>query len=214
MPSHMIIEHLVVGPLSVNCYILACETTRKAAVIDPGDEGQRILAKAEMMGVEIVSIINTHGHFDHIGANSYLKNHTNAKLIIHDDDNALLPLAAEHGLRYGITVAPSPKPDLTVSDGDVIEVGNLRVKVIDTPGHSPGGICLLVENSLFSGDTLFAESIGRTDLPGGNFDQLISSIKLKLLTLPGDIKVYPGHGEDTTIKREEQANPFIKGEAY
>ena len=212
MPSHMIIEHLVVGPLSVNCYIVACQSTKKAAVIDPGDEGSRILAKAEMMGVEITTIINTHGHFDHIGANSYLKNNAKAKLIIHDDDNDLLSLAEEHALRYGLSVTPSPKPDLTVSGGDIIEVGDLKIKVIDTPGHSPGGICLLIEDVLFSGDTLFAESIGRTDLPGGNFNQLISSIKSKLLPLPPETKVYPGHGGSTTIGIETKANPFIQEE--
>lgn len=212
MPSQMIIEHLVVGPLSVNCYILACQTTRKAAVIDPGDEGPRILAKAEMMGVEIVSIINTHGHFDHVGANSYLKNHTNAQLLIHQKDLELLPLAADHALRYGLIVTPSPKPDSTISDDDIIEVGNLKVKVIYTPGHSPGGVCLMVEDVLFSGDTLFAQSIGRTDLPGGNLHQLMSSIRKKLLILEKKTRVYPGHGEDTTIEREEKANPFINGE--
>jgi len=209
----MIIEHLVVGPLAVNCYIVACEVTKKAAVIDPGDEGKRILAKAEMMGVEITTIINTHGHFDHIGANCFLKEHTKGKLIIHEDDVDLLPLASEHALRYGLAVTPSPKPDITVSDGDIIEIGKLQIKVVDTPGHSPGGICLLVEDILFSGDTLFQESIGRTDLPGGNFEQLISSIKLKLLTLDKNTKVYPGHGGVTSIEREEQANPFIQEEA-
>ena len=212
MSSRMIIEHLVVGPLAVNCYIVACKATKEAAVIDPGEEGSRILTKTELMGVKITSIINTHGHFDHIGANNYLKEHTDAKLILHEDDCDLLPMAAEHALRYGLTVTPSPKPDLTVSDGDIIKTGNLEIKVIDTPGHSPGGICLLVEDSLFSGDTLFAESIGRTDLPGGNFKQLISSIKLKLLPLAPNTKVYPGHGESTTIGMEKQANPFIQEE--
>jgi len=209
------IEHLIVGPLSVNCYIVTCTQTEKTVVIDPGEEGKRILGKIKSQNGKITHIINTHGHFDHTGANAYLKEHSNAKIAIHNDDKALLPLASEHARKYELSVISSPPPDISLQDNDIISTGELNLKILHTPGHSPGGICILIESKansdwvIFTGDTLFEGSIGRTDLPGGNFNQLISSIKSRLLPLPGETKVYPGHGGTTTMAREAKFNPFF-----
>ena len=209
MSSKLIIEHLVVGPLSVNCYIVICKETKKCVVIDPGEDGPEILSKVKKSGATITHIINTHGHFDHIGANRYLKDTAKALISIHALDRVLMTKAQEHASVYGLTVDHSPQPDITLNDGDTIGTGNLCFKVIHTPGHTQGGICLSIEDNLFSGDTLFEGSIGRTDLPGGNFDTLVTSIKTKLAGLDPSTIVFPGHGGTTTIGREERANPFL-----
>ncbi len=203
------IHQLSVGPLQVNCFLVACLKTRDAMVIDPGEEGSRILYLAESKEVNISKVVNTHGHFDHIGANQQLVDATSAKLMLHAADLPLLQNARNHAEVYGMTVAPSPEPDRLLDQGDTFEVGEHSFSVFHVPGHSPGGICLLSEGHLFVGDVLFAGSIGRTDLPGGDFDALVEGVRERLFSLPDDTVVHPGHGPDTTIGHERRMNPFV-----
>ncbi|BCR05546.1 MBL fold metallo-hydrolase [Desulfuromonas versatilis] len=202
-------EILPVGPLQVNCAIFSCPETGEAMIIDPGDDGERILELVRRAGLQVKLIVNTHGHFDHVGANRLLVEKTGAPLLIHALDVPLLQRAVEHAALYGLKAVPSPEPERTLNDGEVLSLGTRRVEVIHTPGHSPGGICLLAGNHLFSGDSLFAGSIGRTDLPGGDHALLVAKVRQKLLVLPGETIVHPGHGPDTTIAREKASNPFV-----
>jgi glyoxylase-like metal-dependent hydrolase (beta-lactamase superfamily II) len=207
----MIVTSLPTGPLEVNCYLVGCEKTGKAAVIDPGGNVNSILELLRQHDLTLAMVINTHGHFDHIGANRSLLEKTGCELLIHQDDAPLLQRAAEHAALFGLSTSRSPEPTRLLKDGDTIQLGDLTFTVIHTPGHSPGGICLHVDDCLFVGDTLFCGSIGRTDLPGGNHQQLINNIKNKLLGLADDTKVYPGHGPATTIGHEKHHNPFLVG---
>ena len=205
----MILDTLPTGPLEVNCYIVGCEKTRKAAVVDPGGDAEKILDRLRQHGLDLVMIINTHGHFDHIGGNRELLAVTTAELLIHHDDRSLLDHAEEHAAAYGLQTESSPAPTRELKGDEILSIGELSLQVIHTPGHSAGGICLYVEDSLIVGDTLFAGSIGRTDLPGGNHQLLIKGIKEKLLLLPEATRVYPGHGPMTTIGQEKLYNPFL-----
>lgn len=205
----MILETLPTGPLDVNCYIVGCEETRKAAVVDPGGDVTKILYLLVEKKLSVVMVINTHGHFDHIGGNHDLLAATGADLVIHRDDSPLLSQAAEHAAAFGLRTEASPAPTRELVGDELLQVGNLSLQVIHTPGHSPGGICLYVDGCLLVGDTLFARSIGRTDLPGGDHQLLIKGIKEKLLPLPEATKVYPGHGPMTTIGHEKLHNPFL-----
>ncbi len=205
----MIIKTLEVGPIMANCYILGCEETKEAVVIDPGDEADRILMTLAQDKLKVKYIINTHGHFDHVGANRALKEATKADLMIHAEDEPMLSELALHARSFGLDAENSPPADINISHNDEIKFGNITLKVIHTPGHSRGGVCLLTDKVLIAGDTLFAGSIGRTDLPGGDYETLISSIKTKLLCLDEDTVVYTGHGPSTTIGREKKINPFL-----
>lgn len=205
----MLVQDIVVGPLQVNCYIVGCETTKEALVIDPGEDGERILQAVAAAGLTVKMIVNTHGHFDHVGANALLVEKTGAPLYIHVSDAPFLPRIREHAAGYGLKVRVSPPPDRVLHGGETLKVGTLSVSVIHTPGHTPGGICLYVEGHLFSGDTLFADSVGRTDLTGGNHEDLVEGIRNKLFILPDSTIVHPGHGADTTIGREKHHNPFV-----
>ncbi len=209
MNDGILIHQLSVGPLQVNCFLVACRKTRAAIVIDPGEEGSRILHLARSEGYEISKVVNTHAHFDHIGANQQIVEATGAELMLHAADLPLLQNARNHAEIYGLTVAPSPLPDRLLDQGDTFEVGELSFRVFHVPGHSPGGICLLSEGHLFVGDVLFAGSIGRTDLPGGDFDALVEGVRERLFSLPDETIVHPGHGPDTTIGRERRTNPFV-----
>lgn len=205
----MIFERIPVGSIEANCYIIGCLETRLAAVVDPGDEGRRILSHVQKHGLRVSYIINTHGHLDHIGANGAVKEATGAPLLVHPGDAAMLTDPALNFSKFMGRPIAGPPADRLIDDGEVLEVGSLHVQVIHTPGHTPGGICLLVGDRLITGDTLFAGSIGRTDFPGGSFETLIKSIKEKLLILPGETAVYPGHGEESTIGEEREGNPFL-----
>ena len=204
----MIIKSLAVGPIMANCFILGCEQTKKAVVIDPGDEGEKILLSLAEDKLSVEHIINTHGHFDHVGANRMMKDATGADLLIHALDAPMLNSLSETAASFGLSVKNSPPPDKNVVDGDVISFGSIELKVIHTPGHSPGGISLYVDGYVFVGDTLFQGSIGRTDLPGGDYPTLISAIREKLFVLGDDVRVFPGHGPETSIGVERQYNPF------
>ena len=206
----MIINTLAVGPLMANCFILGCEKTLNAAVIDPGDDVDQILLSLAESKFKLNYIINTHGHFDHAGGNNKLKLATKASILIHKLDAPMLVQLANSASHFGLSVENSPAPDKLLEDDDLISFGNITLKVIHTPGHSPGGISLFHDGSLFVGDTLFAGSIGRTDFEGGDYDQLINSVQKKLFLLGDDTKVYTGHGGETTIGQEKSYNPFVR----
>ena len=206
----MIIKKLEVGPIMANCFILGCESTKEAVVIDPGDDADRILMELAKAGLKVKYLINTHGHFDHVGANKRMKEVTGAELAIHPDDEPMLNELSRSAMMFGLSAENSPPPDIRLNHGDEIRFGKITLKVIHTPGHSRGGICLYTQGHLFAGDTLFAGSIGRTDLNGGDYDTLISSIKEKLLVLEPDTVVYTGHGPETTIANEKRMNPFLR----
>lgn len=207
----MILKHLVVGPLEVNCYIVWDEKTNEATCIDPGGNVDEIIAVLNSDRLVLKYIINTHGHFDHIGGNSLLKKNTGAKLAIHREDAALLQNAASESAAFGMDAVSSVPPDIFLNDRDKIKIGNLTLEVTHTPGHTRGGICLLITDCkvLFTGDTIFAGGVGRTDLPGGSYKELLSSIKNKILPLGDNIRLFPGHGPDTTVAREKEFNPFL-----
>ncbi len=205
----MIIKTIPVGPIMANCYILGCQETKKAIVIDPGDEPDRILMALAQSKFTVAYILNTHGHFDHVGGNKKMKEVTGAVLAIHEEDEPMLSQLSASAASFGLSAENSPAADQYLREGDTISAGNISLKVIHTPGHTRGGVCLYAPGYLFSGDTLFAGSIGRTDLPGGDYDTLISSIKTKLLPLPKNTIVYPGHGPESSIETESRINPFL-----
>lgn len=205
----MIIDTVVVGMLMENCYIVGCERSREAVVIDPGDDSQRILDTLDRHGLTVRYVLNTHGHFDHVGGNGRIVQATGAKLLIHELDSAMLARADVTAAKFGLLAENSPTPAGFLHDGQFITFGDHRIQVVHTPGHTPGGCSLLVENVIFTGDTLFADSVGRTDFPGGSAAALTKSIKERLLTLPDQTVVYPGHGPSTTIGREKRHNPYI-----
>lgn len=206
----MIIRKLVVGPLASNCYIVGSESTHEGMIIDPADEVENILKTVQTLGLKIKVIVLTHGHPDHVGALKPVKEATGAEVAAHSDDAEWIqnqPLSMVFGPAY-----PTPDaPDRLLHGGDVIDIGDLSFSIIHTPGHSPGGICLLGQGVLFSGDTLFNSGIGRYDLPGGDYDRLIDSLQAKLMPLPAETIVHPGHGPETTIGTERQSNPFLRG---
>lgn len=210
MEVRVVIKMLTVGPIMANCYIVGCEETQAAAVIDPGAEATRILGEIEKLSLNLKYIINTHGHFDHVGANSTIKSETGADLVIHSLDAPFLDKVADSAAAWGMSAESSPAPDRTLADGDTISFGNITFEVIHTPGHTPGGISLFSDGHVFVGDTLFAGSIGRTDFPGGDYDTLINSIKSRLFALGDDTRVMPGHNQETTIGQEKRFNPFVR----
>jgi len=209
----MILIRLVVGPLQVNCFILADEKTKEAVVVDPGDDAQEILKIIQDKSFKVKYIVITHGHFDHVGANKALKDATGAELLIHEGDAPVMASASQHSQAFGLNTQSSPRADRYVKHGDIITAGEVSLKVLHTPGHSPGGISLLDQGIVFTGDSLFAGSIGRTDLPGGDLMTLIRSIKTNLMALPDDTKVFCGHGPATTIGEERKENPFLNKES-
>jgi glyoxylase-like metal-dependent hydrolase (beta-lactamase superfamily II) len=206
----MILKGLEVGGMGSNCYIIACEETMEGAVIDPGGDPTTIMKVVNSEKIKVKYIINTHGHIDHIGGNAKIKELTGAEILIHGNDAKMLTSSvANYSLLMGRSIT-SPAADRLLKDGDVIKIGKtVELQVIHTPGHTPGGICLKTGNILFSGDTLFAGSIGRTDFPGGSYKTLINSITEKLMPLDDSVIVYPGHMQSTTIGFERQHNPFL-----
>lgn len=206
----LVIKELAVGPLMTNCIILGCEKTREAVVIDPGDETERILLSIADSKLKVKYIINTHGHFDHVGGNRKMKDATGADILIHALDAPMLSRLAVDAVAFGISAENSPPPDRTLEDGETITFGRIALKVIHTPGHSAGGISLYTDGNVFVGDTLFAGAIGRTDLPDGDYNTLLSSIRNRLFTLGDDVLVFSGHGPKTTIGKEKDSNPFVR----
>jgi len=203
-------QQVVVGPLETNCYIYYCEETLECAVIDPGAEAEKIFPIITSFQLRPVIILNTHGHVDHTGANVEIKERYHIPIALHSADLPLLEesLQLEFGLMVG--ASPTPRPDQLLADGDEIPVGRQVLKVIHTPGHSPGSVCFHTGNILFTGDTLFCGGVGRTDLPGGSWKQLSQSLKNRIITLPDETIVLPGHGPRTTIGEERDSNPFLE----
>jgi hydroxyacylglutathione hydrolase len=211
----MIIESRAVGPFFKNGFVVACEETREAVLIDPGDEVDTLLAFAKTQNLAIRHILLTHAHVDHVTGVAAAKRALDAPVYLHRDDLFLYERAVESGARFGLEVEPQPPIDRFYAAGQVIAFGKYEVHVHHTPGHCPGGVCLQIGRTgqpgqdLFVGDTLFAGSIGRVDLPGGNFDTLIASIRDVLFAFGDDAVVHPGHGPDTTIGRERRTNPYL-----
>ncbi len=197
------------GPFQGNVYLLIGSSKKIAAIIDPGMESEFILENIQSNGMELLYVINTHGHIDHSACNAYYLSKTKAKLLSHPADNIYLTSIKEQARSFGIQAGNSPLPDRELTDGDKIALDGIVLEVFHTPGHTPGGVCFYFDGNLISGDTLFAGSIGRTDLRGGSFDQLISSIRSKLLSLPDETAVHPGHGPPTSIGMEKIHNPFL-----
>ncbi|MBP7331975.1 MAG: MBL fold metallo-hydrolase [Firmicutes bacterium] len=207
----MIFRGLSVGMMDSNCYIIGCEETREGAIVDPGADAKRILKKVEELGLKIVAVILTHGHIDHIGALSDVREATGAPVMIHADDAPQLTDAGKNLSVYVGSKVSTKAADRLLQDNDKIEVGKITLEVIHTPGHTRGGISIkCAPEILITGDTLFAGSIGRSDFPGGNHAQLISSIKTRLLIFPDETRVYPGHGPSSTIGEEKRFNPFLR----
>jgi hydroxyacylglutathione hydrolase len=207
----LIITTLPVGLIQTNCYVVGCEETKEGAIIDPGGHPERILAEVERQGLTIRYVLDTHAHFDHTDANGAVVAATGATLALHPGDLPLLK-ASGGATFFGLQAETSPPPDLELADGDELAVGNLRFRVLHTPGHTPGHVCFYEESDgvLFDGDVLFYRGVGRTDLPGGSWPQLMDSIQRVLFALPDETAVYSGHGQATTIGQEKQLNPWLQ----
>ena len=188
------LRKIVVGPYQTNCYILGHEPSREGIVIDPGDDVFKIIGEISKLGLRITHILITHGHMDHVGGVKEIKRITQAPVYIHANDAAGLGMQADGNL----------------FDGQELTVGGYHIKVIHTPGHSPGGVCLHAPGAVFTGDTLFTGSIGRTDFPGGDHNQLIKGVMNKIFPLGDELRIYPGHGPSSTIGRERASNPFFR----
>ncbi len=198
---------IVVGEIATNCYLL--HSSDEIAVIDPGFDGMKILERASSLDGKITHIINTHGHIDHIGANKIIKDASNAKIYIHKDDVELLTHASKNlSLLIGQFIQ-SPSADVILNDGDIIKVGQVEMKVMHTPGHTKGGICLIAEKFAFTGDTLFYDSIGRTDFPDADEKQMFESLRKLQSVLTDEMIVYPGHGEWGNFSEIKRVNPFL-----
>ena len=207
----MILKTLLVGPLETNCYILGDEKSKEAVVIDPGGDFEEIEKQLKKLKLKVKYIVLTHGHFDHTGALAQLKKATGAEVLIHAEDASMLSPTGQAQPFFMESGKDPCAADGTLKEGDKIQFGENSLEVLHTPGHTPGGISLLIDKMIFVGDTLFCGSIGRTDLPGGSFQELIDSIKMKLLTKGDDYLIYPGHGPTTTIGEERKNNPFLTG---
>jgi len=210
----MLLKALELGPFLANCYIVGSEKTKEGLILDPVAEAETIMKNVRQLGLTIKLIIATHSHPDHIMALSEVKEETGAPFAMHEAESAGMiasGMARVMGLFMSGSAEPLPKPDMPLNDGDTIGLGDLSFTVLHTPGHSPGGISLYGHGVVFVGDTLFNLSIGRTDFPGCSHQQLIDSINSKLMTLPDETVVYPGHGPQTTILAERQYNPFLVG---
>jgi glyoxylase-like metal-dependent hydrolase (beta-lactamase superfamily II) len=209
------IERITVGALEANCYLVICPETREALLVDPGAEPEYILAAVARSGARTKMVLHTHGHFDHIGATEAVLAGLpeSTPLAAHPADAYLYE--AENramGAMFGYPLPDTPAtPDVTLADGQTLEIGTLRIEVLHTPGHTPGSICLIVGGDCLSGDTLFRRGIGRIDLLGGDEEAIYESIATRLYPLPEETRVYPGHGEATTIGEERRLNPFVRG---
>lgn len=209
-PTNIFFRHMVVGPIQTNCYIIADAHTKNAIVIDPGSEAQRILSEIRNNDLDLVYIINTHAHIDHTSANKNIKQSTGADILIGEDEAPFLIDKEKNFAASTLQIDDiSPPADRLLYDNESITIGSLNLKVINTPGHTPGGICLLSEGFVFTGDTLFCQGVGRTDLPGGSQKDLFNSIKMRLFSLDDNLIIYPGHGDFSTIGQEKKTLAYL-----
>ena len=208
--KNIICETIVVGAFGTNCYLVHMQQNPKCLVVDPGAEPEKIFQVLSENNLEPTAIINTHGHVDHVGANKDIKDRFDIPLYIHDADSHMLRSVLQSGFALVLGAKSSPPADIFMKDGDQLDIGGVRLQVIHTPGHSPGSICLFGEGVLLSGDTLFCRGVGRTDFPGGSWEELERSLKEKIYILPDDTVVFPGHGPGTTIGQEKHSNPFVR----
>ncbi len=202
-------EIVVVGALETNCYLVYCEESRACAVIDPGADPGKIIAAVADLELRPVVVLNTHGHVDHIGANSDIVGKYGVPLAMHGADTGMLQVSDYIELSLLLGAKNSPPPDRLLADGDEIPVGRASLRVLHTPGHTPGSVGFVHGGVLFSGDTLFCGGVGRTDLPGGSWKEIERSIRERILSLPGETVVLPGHGPRTTVEQERASNPFL-----
>ncbi len=211
----MILKQYQVGNFAIFCYLIGDEGTKEGLLIDPGDETERLVSEAKSCGIQkILYIVNTHSHVDHVMGNAAMAKKTGAKIIIHENDAEGL-VRIPSSLLNMFRAKPSPPADVLVKEGNLIQVGKVGLKVIHTPGHSPGGMSLYTDGMVFTGDTLFVGSVGRTDFPESSWEEMERSIRNKLYVLPGETIVYPGHNygptPTSTIQYERQHNPCVKG---
>ncbi|MBZ2173965.1 MBL fold metallo-hydrolase [Schnuerera sp. xch1] len=206
----MNVVRIPAGVYAANCYLIYPENSTEGIVVDPGGDADDIIAKIKELKLNIKYIILTHGHGDHIAGVKEIKEYTNAPLAIHKDDEYLLKDGDANLSSTMVMGSIEISPDILLEDGDNITLGDLNAEVIHTPGHTPGGISLKIDDCLLTGDTLFAGSIGRTDFPKSSYDAIINSVKNRLMVFPDDTKVYPGHGPASTIKKEKETNPFVR----
>ena len=215
MNKYFDIECFTVGNFGTNLYLLTSKSSSESIVIDPGMGSEPILGIVRERNLKIKYIVNTHGHFDHVFQNSLFSKETGGVLCCHRKEADLLKILSSQGKSYGISVPESPIPDLLLEENDTLILNKeISFRVIHAPGHSPGSLCLYTSGFLFCGDVFFKDSIGRTDLPGGNYEELMDSIKNKILVLPAETHVFPGHGSCTTIGKEIESNPFLKENYY
>jgi glyoxylase-like metal-dependent hydrolase (beta-lactamase superfamily II) len=203
------IESFALGSFLVNSYILVCEETGRAAVVDPGEEPQILLRRLAELGSVPEVILNTHGHIDHVAGNAALREATGAPIFMHPDDRFLLDSFEQQAAMFGLTAAAPPPPDGELVAGGEVSFGSVTLEIVHAPGHSPGSVLLVAHKRVLVGDVLFAGSVGRTDLPGGDTAALMRSIRENLLSLEDAVEVFPGHGPATTIGMERRSNPFL-----
>lgn len=206
----MLIEVIVVGMIQANCFIVADTETKEAIIIDPGGDAPVIARRIESLGLKPKAIIATHGHFDHVEGIATLSKLLKVPTYAHKEDMFIIENIQKQGALFGVMIEETPKIDKELTDNMELKFGNLTAKMLHTPGHSPGSVSILIDDHLFAGDLIFARSIGRTDLGGGDYETLINSVNNKVFTLPEETKIHPGHGPDTTVGTEKQLNPFFR----
>jgi hydroxyacylglutathione hydrolase len=210
-PASVEVRRLVLGPIQANGYVVRSARADRAVIIDPGSDPETVVAALESWRCEPAAILLTHAHLDHLGGVAGLRRHFRAPIYLHPGDRALYDAAVEQGRMFGLEIDPPPPPDHDLRDGEQLDLAGLSFQVRHAPGHSPGGVVFVLPGHAFVGDCVFAGSVGRVDLPGGDGATLLRSIRSQILSLPEDTIMWPGHGPETTVGREARTNPFLTG---